>query len=71
MAMLIGSIDLQTLRWWVEQFVGLITQSTKRVPYGIRFLARETLIWLRVSSVLCYCLGRALTHLLGEIPRGR
>lgn len=57
---------LQTLRWWVEQFVTLITQSTKRMPYGIRFLARETLIWLRAQfpdaseKLYAQCLGRLI-----------
>lgn len=50
--LLIVPLDLQTLRWWVEQFVAVITQSTKRMPYGIRYLAREKLIWLRVCLQL-------------------
>ncbi|KAF6762631.1 IQ domain-containing protein-containing RasGAP [Ephemerocybe angulata] len=55
---------LQTLRWWVEQFMALITQSTKKVPYGIRYLARETLIWLRAKfpdapeEMYAQCIGR-------------
>ncbi|KAJ2929576.1 hypothetical protein H1R20_g7517, partial [Candolleomyces eurysporus] len=40
---------LQTLRWWVEQFVAVITQSTKKMPYGIRYLAREMLTCLRLK----------------------
>lgn len=55
---------LQTLRWWVEQFMALITQSTKKMPYGIRYLARETLIWLRAKfpdapeEMYAQCIGR-------------
>ncbi|KAA1466483.1 hypothetical protein DENSPDRAFT_811527 [Dentipellis sp. KUC8613] len=38
---------LQVLQWWTEAFVVAITQSTRKMPYGIRFIARETLAALR------------------------
>ncbi|KZV69162.1 hypothetical protein PENSPDRAFT_753609 [Peniophora sp. CONT] len=34
---------LQALTWWTEAFVDTITQSTKRMPFAVRFLARELL----------------------------
>ena len=42
--------DLQILQWWTEVFVTAITQSTRKMPYGMRFLARETLLFVRVSN---------------------
>jgi hypothetical protein len=44
------STDLQVLQWWTEAFVTAITQSTKKMPYGMRYLAHETLQNLRVRS---------------------
>ncbi|EKM59178.1 uncharacterized protein PHACADRAFT_86001 [Phanerochaete carnosa HHB-10118-sp] len=38
---------LQLLQWWTELFVTALTQSTARMPYGMRYLARETLILLK------------------------
>ncbi|EIW76096.1 hypothetical protein CONPUDRAFT_64414 [Coniophora puteana RWD-64-598 SS2] len=38
---------LQKLQWWTEAFATAIMQSTKRMPYSMRFLARETLNSLR------------------------
>ncbi|KAI6035361.1 ras GTPase-activating protein [Pisolithus orientalis] len=38
---------LQKLQWWSEAFMSAILQSAKRVPYGMRFIARETLASLR------------------------
>lgn len=38
---------LQALQWWTEAFVAAIKQSTKKMPYGMRYLARETLVHLR------------------------
>ncbi|KAI6047200.1 ras GTPase-activating protein [Pisolithus marmoratus] len=38
---------LQKLQWWSEAFISAILQSTKRVSYGMRFIARETLASLR------------------------
>ncbi|KAJ2926418.1 hypothetical protein H1R20_g10677, partial [Candolleomyces eurysporus] len=57
---------LQTLRRWVEQFVAVITQSTKKMPYGIRYLARETLTCLRLKfpdapeKLHIQCIGRLI-----------
>ncbi|KAF9221951.1 ras GTPase-activating protein [Gyrodon lividus] len=38
---------LQKLQWWSEAFVAAIIQSTRRMPYSMRFIARETLLSLR------------------------
>ncbi len=45
-------IDLQLLQWWTETFVAALVQSTQRMPYGMRYLARETLHALRVRDGL-------------------
>ncbi|KAI0677108.1 hypothetical protein C8Q78DRAFT_959803 [Trametes maxima] len=34
---------LQVLQWWTEEFVRAITSSLQRMPYGMRYMARETL----------------------------
>ncbi|KAI9001428.1 hypothetical protein BD414DRAFT_405968 [Trametes punicea] len=34
---------LQVLQWWTEEFVRAITSSLHRMPYGMRYMARETL----------------------------
>ena len=41
--------DLQVLQWWTQEFVKAITLSLSRMPYGMRFMARETLQSVRVS----------------------
>jgi Ras GTPase-activating-like protein IQGAP2/3 len=41
--------DLQLLQWWTDHFVTALTQSTAKMPYGMRYIARETLIAMRVS----------------------
>ncbi|KAF8175380.1 hypothetical protein BJ912DRAFT_988665 [Pholiota molesta] len=38
---------LQILQWWTEAFINAIVQSTKKMPYSMRYLARETLLALR------------------------
>ncbi|KAF9247031.1 ras GTPase-activating protein [Melanogaster broomeanus] len=38
---------LQKLQWWSEAFVAAIIQSTRRMPYSMRFISRETLFSLR------------------------
>ncbi|KAH9482628.1 Ras GTPase-activating-like protein rng2 [Psilocybe cubensis] len=38
---------LQVLQWWTEAFVNAIVQSTKKMPYCMRFLARETILNLK------------------------
>jgi hypothetical protein len=43
-------LDLQVLRWWTETFIAAILHATRKMPYGIRYLARETLAAIRVSS---------------------
>lgn len=41
--------DLQMLQWWSEAFIVAIVQSTRKMPYSMRCIARETLLSLRVS----------------------
>ena len=44
-------IDLQVLQWWTEEFVRAITSSLSKMPYGMRYMARETLNAVKVHSV--------------------
>ncbi|KAI0254740.1 hypothetical protein BJV78DRAFT_1120741 [Lactifluus subvellereus] len=34
-------------KWWTEAFIAAITRSTRKMPYGIRYLARETLMAIK------------------------
>ncbi|KAI1789553.1 hypothetical protein LXA43DRAFT_892818 [Ganoderma leucocontextum] len=34
---------LQVLQWWTEEFVRAITSSLSKMPFGMRYMARETL----------------------------
>ncbi|KAM5540380.1 hypothetical protein V8D89_005838 [Ganoderma adspersum] len=34
---------MQVLQWWTEEFVRAITSSLSKMPYGMRYMARETL----------------------------
>ncbi|KAF4574634.1 hypothetical protein EYR36_005982 [Pleurotus pulmonarius] len=38
---------LQVLQWWTEAFVTALTASIKKMPYSMRYLARETLSAVR------------------------
>ncbi|GJE84158.1 ras GTPase-activating protein [Phanerochaete sordida] len=38
---------LQLLQWWTDLFVTNLTQSTAKMPYGMRYIARETLVALK------------------------
>ncbi|KAF8165362.1 IQ domain-containing protein-containing RasGAP [Crassisporium funariophilum] len=55
---------LQVLQWWTEAFINAMIQSTKKMPYSMRYLARETLISLQEKfpgapeDVLGACIGR-------------
>jgi len=51
--------DLQTLQAWGAVFMKVIMESTKKMPYGTRYLARETLNALRVSKPQC-CIDKFL-----------
>ncbi|KAI0068683.1 hypothetical protein BV25DRAFT_1792222 [Artomyces pyxidatus] len=59
---------LQVLRWWTEAFVGAIVQSTKKMPYGMRYLARETLAAIRTKfpgateEAYAACIGRLVFY---------
>ncbi|KAG5646573.1 hypothetical protein DXG03_002876 [Asterophora parasitica] len=59
---------LQVLQWWTEAFVNAIKQSTKKMPYGMRYLARETLAHLRErfmdapDEAYAACIGRMVYY---------
>lgn len=59
---------LQVLQWWTEAFVTAITQSTRKMPYGMRYLARETLLSLRSKfpdasdEIYATCIGRLVYY---------
>ncbi|KAG6854797.1 hypothetical protein C0991_001224 [Blastosporella zonata] len=59
---------LQILQWWTEAFVNAIKQSTKKMPYGMRYLARETLVHLRErfpdapEEAYAACVGRLVYY---------
>ncbi|KAG6810418.1 hypothetical protein H0H92_011957 [Tricholoma furcatifolium] len=59
---------LQVLQWWTEAFVNAIKQSTKKMPYGVRYLARETLVYLREQfpdapqEAYVACIGRLVYY---------
>ncbi|CCL99414.1 uncharacterized protein FIBRA_01432 [Fibroporia radiculosa] len=59
---------LQVLQWWTEEFVKAITQSIQRMPYGMRFLARETLSAVREkfpqapNEVYAACIARLVYY---------
>jgi Ras GTPase-activating-like protein IQGAP2/3 len=42
--------DMQKLQWWSEAFMVAVIQSTRKMPYSMRFIARETLLSLRVCQ---------------------
>jgi len=59
---------LQVLQWWTEAFVTAIKQSTRKMPYGMRYLARETLYHLRErfpdapEEAYAACIGRLVYY---------
>ncbi|KAF8974759.1 hypothetical protein BDZ97DRAFT_1911911 [Flammula alnicola] len=59
---------LQTLQWWTEAFIKAISQSTRKMPYSMRYLARETLLCLREKFPGCAeelygaCIGRLVFY---------
>ncbi|KAG6861600.1 hypothetical protein C0995_014507 [Termitomyces sp. Mi166 len=61
-------LDLQVLQWWTEAFVNAIKQSTKKMPYNMRYLARETLVHLRErfpdapEEAYAACIGRLVYY---------
>ncbi|KAI0307116.1 hypothetical protein B0F90DRAFT_1622592 [Multifurca ochricompacta] len=62
------TLYLQVLRWWTEAFIVAITQSTRKMPYGIRYLARETLVAIRnkfpdaPDEACAACIGRLIFY---------
>ncbi|KDQ64483.1 hypothetical protein JAAARDRAFT_28113 [Jaapia argillacea MUCL 33604] len=59
---------LQVLQWWTEAFITAIVESTKKMPYSVRYLARETLNFLRdrfpdqPDEVYMACVGRLVYY---------
>ncbi|KAF8913880.1 hypothetical protein CPB84DRAFT_1699194 [Gymnopilus junonius] len=59
---------LQVLQWWTEAFLNAMLQSTKKMPYGMRYLARETMICIREKfpglseELYGVCLGRLVFY---------
>ncbi|KAF9462631.1 ras GTPase-activating protein [Collybia nuda] len=59
---------LQVLQLWTEAFVSAITQSTKKMPYVMRYLARETLVYLKErfpdapDEVYAACIARIVYY---------
>ncbi|KAJ7047378.1 ras GTPase-activating protein [Mycena alexandri] len=59
---------LQTLQECTQWFITALSQSVKRMPYSIRYLARETLIALREKypeapeTLLAACIGRLVYY---------
>jgi Ras GTPase-activating-like protein IQGAP2/3 len=47
---LMFSLDLQLLQLWTESFVVAIINSAKKMPYSMRYLARETLLAAQVRQ---------------------
>jgi Ras GTPase-activating-like protein IQGAP2/3 len=48
--MLTATTDLQLLQIWTEAFVVAIVGSAKKMPYSMRYLARETLLAAQVCT---------------------
>ncbi|KAJ8086612.1 iqgap- protein [Marasmius tenuissimus] len=59
---------LQVLRWWTEAFVTAIIESTRKMPYSMRYLARETLRAARErfpdasDEAYAACIGRIVYY---------
>ncbi|KAG0709616.1 hypothetical protein DFH29DRAFT_884999 [Suillus ampliporus] len=59
---------LQKLQWWTEAFAASIFESTRRMPYSMRFMARETLLSLKEKfpgapdEVYAACIGRLVYY---------
>ncbi|KAF9259503.1 hypothetical protein L218DRAFT_963533 [Marasmius fiardii PR-910] len=59
---------LQVLQWWTEAFVTAITQSTRKMPYSMRYLACETLKAVRgrfpdaSDEAYAACIGRIVYY---------
>ncbi|KAG6899516.1 hypothetical protein C0993_009572 [Termitomyces sp. T159_Od127] len=59
---------LQILQWWTEAFINVIKQSMKKMPYNVRYLARETLVHLRErfpdapEEAYAACIGRLVYY---------
>ncbi|KAH7929429.1 ras GTPase-activating protein [Leucogyrophana mollusca] len=59
---------LQKLQWWTEAFVACILDSAKKMPYSMRYTARETLLSLRekfpnaTEEDYAACIGRLVYY---------
>ncbi|KAG1892471.1 ras GTPase-activating protein [Suillus subluteus] len=54
--------------WWTEAFAASIFESTRRMPYSVRFMARETFLQLKEKfpgapdEVYAACIGRLVYY---------
>ncbi|KIK68184.1 hypothetical protein GYMLUDRAFT_155669 [Collybiopsis luxurians FD-317 M1] len=59
---------LQALQLWTDRFLTAILQSTKKMPFSMRFLARETLAYVREKfpdapeEAYAACVGRLVYY---------
>ncbi|KAI0774141.1 hypothetical protein C8Q74DRAFT_1200411 [Fomes fomentarius] len=59
---------LQVLQWWTEEFVRAITSSLHKMPYGLRYMARETLNAVKAKfpdapvEALAACIARLVYY---------
>jgi hypothetical protein len=53
--MMMMETDLQILQLWTEAFVLAVVSSTKKMPYSMRYLARETLLAVQVCNTSPIC----------------
>ncbi|KAF9451707.1 ras GTPase-activating protein [Macrolepiota fuliginosa MF-IS2] len=60
--------QLQLVQWWTDAFVNAITASIKKMPFSMRYLARETLLALRerfpkgTDEQYAACIGRLVYY---------
>ena len=60
-------LDLQKLHALSRDFVNAIVGSAKKVPYSMRYLAREALVHLKVIPFYCFQCIWLILILLDEI----
>ena len=59
--------DLQLLQALTKVFVNAIVTSTKKMPYGMRCIAREMLLELRVCIRYGFCASVLINWFLGAV----
>lgn len=62
------TIELQTLRKLTNDFTVKIFSSSNRMPFGMRYMAREIYRGLRVSGCYPLCCTSISEWLAGEVP---